>query len=292
MLNTHPTRKSGWNWLIWGLVALFVIGTIGNSTAKPKPRGRTAAGESRLQSATGPVPSAVASERARVVNTPRPTASRKPAVRTTGAIVVTASGAILPNRARTPGAVNPTVTQANIHSTICVTGWTSTVRPSSSYTTGIKEKQLASGYAFHSDKNTGDYEEDHLISLELGGSPTSVLNLWPEPYEATDGARTKDQIENKLKTLVCSGSVSLATARHAIASNWWVAYNAYDAAQSLTPTTRNTPPPAPRPVSTPPPAPAGRPGGATALCNDGTYSHAAHHQGACSHHGGVAVFYT
>ncbi|MFI1369315.1 DUF3761 domain-containing protein [Streptomyces griseochromogenes] len=30
---------------------------------------------------------------------------------------------------------------------------------------------------------------------------------------------------------------------------------------------------------------------ATALCNDGTYSYAAHHQGACSYHGGVAVFY-
>ncbi|WP_433181684.1 DUF3761 domain-containing protein [Actinoallomurus sp. CA-150999] len=33
------------------------------------------------------------------------------------------------------------------------------------------------------------------------------------------------------------------------------------------------------------------PAGATARCNDGTYSYAAHHQGACSHHGGVAVFY-
>jgi hypothetical protein len=32
-------------------------------------------------------------------------------------------------------------------------------------------------------------------------------------------------------------------------------------------------------------------GGATAKCNDGTFSYAAHHQGACSHHGGVAVFY-
>ncbi|MFS4093917.1 DUF3761 domain-containing protein [Streptomyces sp. AF1A] len=31
--------------------------------------------------------------------------------------------------------------------------------------------------------------------------------------------------------------------------------------------------------------------GATARCNDGTYSYAAHHQGACSHHGGAAVFY-
>ena len=33
------------------------------------------------------------------------------------------------------------------------------------------------------------------------------------------------------------------------------------------------------------------PVGATAMCNDGTYSYAAHHQGACSHHGGVAIFY-
>jgi hypothetical protein len=31
--------------------------------------------------------------------------------------------------------------------------------------------------------------------------------------------------------------------------------------------------------------------GATALCNDGTYSYAAHHQGACAKHGGVKVFY-
>lgn len=31
--------------------------------------------------------------------------------------------------------------------------------------------------------------------------------------------------------------------------------------------------------------------GATALCNDGTYSYAANHRGACSHHGGVAQWY-
>ncbi|WP_232247353.1 DUF3761 domain-containing protein [Kitasatospora azatica] len=31
--------------------------------------------------------------------------------------------------------------------------------------------------------------------------------------------------------------------------------------------------------------------GATALCNDGTYSFSAHHQGTCSSHGGVAVWY-
>ncbi|HKC28521.1 MAG TPA: hypothetical protein VKB75_10970, partial [Jatrophihabitans sp.] len=83
------------------------------------------------------------------------------------------SGIVLPDHAVTPGATDPHVTQGNIHSTICVPGYTATVRPPSSYTTTLKINQLAAGYAFHGDQRTGDYEEDHLISLELGGSPSS-----------------------------------------------------------------------------------------------------------------------
>ncbi len=33
------------------------------------------------------------------------------------------------------------------------------------------------------------------------------------------------------------------------------------------------------------------PTGATAICNDGTYSHSAHHSGSCSRHKGVKQFY-
>jgi hypothetical protein len=52
------------------------------------------------------------------------------------------------------------------------------------------------------------------------------------------------------------------------------------------------PVPAPAQAPAPAPAPPVAPGnGATALCNDGALSYAAHHQGACSHHGGVAQFY-
>jgi hypothetical protein len=155
--------------------------------------------------------------------------------------VINSAGAVLPNSSRTPGAVNPNVTQANISSTICTAGWTSTVRPPSSYTTALKKQQLATGYAYHGDTNTGDYEEDHLIPLELGGSPASVLNLWPEPYNASDGAITKDKIENKLNALVCDGALSLTVAQHAIAANWFVAYQTYLGASTTTPTA----PPAP-----------------------------------------------
>jgi hypothetical protein len=74
---------------------------------------------------------------------------------------------------------------------------------------------------------TGDFEEDHLISLELGGSPTSVKNLWPEPYSSAYGARIKDKIENKLHALVCSHQITLVVAQKAIANNWYAAYLKY-----------------------------------------------------------------
>lgn len=51
------------------------------------------------------------------------------------------------------------------------------------------------------------------------------------------------------------------------------------------------PAPAPAPAAAPA-APAPAPGGgATALCVDGTLSYSANHQGTCSHHNGVAVWY-
>jgi hypothetical protein len=205
----------------------------------------------------------------------------------TGGITVNAAGAVLPNHSRTPGAVNPSVSQANIGRTICVSGWTATIRPDSSYTTELKVQQLASGYMYKGDTAKGDYEDDHLISLELGGAPAAETNLWPEPYNSPEGARVKDVVENKLHSLVCDHAISLATAQRAIATNWWVAYQTCVGAAA--PNNQSSPAPA---QPAPAPAPAQPGNRATALCNDGTYSFAAHHQGACSRYGGVKVFYT
>ncbi|MDH6128087.1 hypothetical protein [Kitasatospora sp. GP82] len=130
----------------------------------------------------------------------------------------------LPDSACTPGATNPDVTQDTIGSTICVSGWTGTVRPPTSYTNALKVRQIAAyGY---SDTYTGDYEEDHLIPLELGGAPKDPNNLWPEPrYDTGVGvtAYSKDSVENKLKTAVCNGSVPLVDAQNAIATDWTTA---------------------------------------------------------------------
>lgn len=133
----------------------------------------------------------------------------------------------LPDPKLTPGAVNPDVTQQTIGTTICVRGWTRLVRPPESYTERLKREQIAEyGY---SDRRLGDYEEDHLIPLELGGAPTDPRNLWPEPHEAAGdwGSYAKDRLESRLNDLVCSGALSLDTARAAIASNWMDAYRRY-----------------------------------------------------------------
>jgi hypothetical protein len=107
-----------------------------------------------------------------------------------------------------PGKLNPQVKPATIRSTICVKGWTATIRPSSTYTRQVKLKQLvALGYT---DKNPADYEEDHFVSLELGGAPDSELNLWPQPWAQ---ARPDDTHENRYHQLVCNGTWGLNYAR-------------------------------------------------------------------------------
>lgn len=200
----------------------------------------------------------------------------------------------LPNRVLTPGALNPAVTQATIGQTICVSGWTATIRPSSTYTTNLKRTQLAT-YGF-ADRTLSHYEEDHLISLELGGNPRSTKNLWPEPYHITVGgsdvgAYTKDAFETYLKRQVCAGKLSLATAQSRIAKNWVYYWRLWKTGSGTAPVPTATPHVNPNPAPTTSGLPASvaqaKAAGASAVCSDGTWSYSAHRSGTCSHHGGV-----
>lgn len=68
------------------------------------------------------------------------------------------------------------------------------------------------------------YELDYLITPELGGA-TDARNLWPQRYgERRWNARVKDQLEDLLPQLVCSGRLDLATAQREMAKNWVSAY--------------------------------------------------------------------
>jgi hypothetical protein len=123
-----------------------------------------------------------------------------------------------PDPTCTPGEIDPSVTQSNIKTTICVAGYTGMVRPPVSYTDALKVQQIREyGYT---DTSVADYEEDHFIPLELGGNPTDPKNLWPEfPHSPNP----KDSVEDKLKKLVCAGKITLDEARQLIRTDWTTA---------------------------------------------------------------------
>jgi hypothetical protein len=148
-----------------------------------------------------------------------------------------AGGPMLPDPAFTPGATNAAVTQARIGQTICVSGWTATVRPAESYTNRIKILEAGAGgfviyqgvsypvHGFHlADATISHYELDHFIPLELGGSPADPHNLWMENRREFPGADEKDQLENYLHRQVCAGKMSLVAAQKAIVADWVGAY--------------------------------------------------------------------
>ena len=135
------------------------------------------------------------------------------------------NGQPLPDPNCTPGTTNPAVTQANIGSTICKSGFTKSIRPAANITGREKE---ANAKSYGLTQNLADMEYDHLISLELGGSPNDPKNLWTEPggpdWKPADQFRNdKDDIENKLNAMVCSHQVTLAAAQNAIALDWTTA---------------------------------------------------------------------
>lgn len=119
-----------------------------------------------------------------------------------------------PDPACTPGALNPAVTQATMDKTICVSGYTETVRPSERVTEAEKSASMA---AYGDRGSMGAYEYDHLVSLELGGALNDARNLWPEPG---DSPNPKDTVENALHRAVCDGQMPLAQAQHIIATSW------------------------------------------------------------------------
>ena len=85
---------------------------------------------------------------------------------------------------------------------------TSASHPPATYTSSLKKQQLAAwGDA---DQNPSHYEEDHLISLELGGAPWSKKNLWLEPLSQ---AKKSEPLENAWHKKLCNGTLTLKQAQ-------------------------------------------------------------------------------
>ena len=121
----------------------------------------------------------------------------------------------LQDAACTPGAIFPDVTKQQV----CTPGYASSVR-------NVPQSVKNKAYAEYSITKhlPGQYEVDHLVSLELGGS-NDLANLWPEAASPTPGFHEKDKVENYLNSQVCDGKITLQQAQIEIATNWLAVYN-------------------------------------------------------------------
>jgi hypothetical protein len=127
----------------------------------------------------------------------------------------------LPDPRCNPGAIDPAVTQSDIATTICRTGYTETVRPPESVTEPEKRASLRS---YGDRKPLHDYEYDHLVALELGGALNDPRNLWPDPGPIPN---LKDELAGRLRKRVCAHQMTLAAAQLLIARNWVAGYRQY-----------------------------------------------------------------
>lgn len=122
----------------------------------------------------------------------------------------TRDGGRLPDPKCTPGAYDPAITAA----ILCSPGYrTSGYRPPESQTERFKFGQAYPAYGIPDGTRS---ELDHLVPLELGGA-NDAANLWPEVGSIPNA---KDAVERHLHDAVCSGRVTLAAARRAVAVNW------------------------------------------------------------------------
>ncbi len=123
--------------------------------------------------------------------------------------------AVLPDPACTPGALyGPS--QEDPSKTVCVSGFTKTIRPPVSYTGPLKLKIMAA----YGVTDPAKYELDHLVALEDGGAPADPANLWPQPYSPSPGAHNKDDLENFEKRQVCEGKATVLQAGEALSGDW------------------------------------------------------------------------
>ncbi|MDP9064783.1 MAG: hypothetical protein M3O06_02825 [Pseudomonadota bacterium] len=115
-------------------------------------------------------------------------------------------------------ALNPEVTEKTLARTICVRGYTATIRPTRNYSDGVKRTLLRQAGLDAS--HGGEYELDHIVPLGVGGHPRKMSNLMLQPWQGPNSATKKDRLERRLQHLVCNGLITLADAQLCIAEDW------------------------------------------------------------------------
>jgi hypothetical protein len=130
-----------------------------------------------------------------------------------------------------PIPLNPAVTQATIDDTICVPGYTKTVRPPVSFTDKLKYKLMDAQGIPRKDAHL--FELDHKEALTDGGAGSDPRNLQLQlmehgPYILPNGkawkgevdAKVKDKVEVAVNKAICSKKMRLAEAQACLWNDW------------------------------------------------------------------------
>lgn len=244
------SRRLAWLVLATGLVIGLVGGALASSSTPQNSAPASSPAPTQPAPTTAPAAPSHPATSSQAASAPSPTGT----LRWQGNIA-------LPDQKITPGAVFPGVTASQV----CTPGWAEAHRNVPNEVDYQVFTEYGLSYGVHD-----SYEVDHLIPLELGGS-NSIRNLWPQPQGGSHpGYPSKDQLENRLHQLVCSGSLPLAVAQHAIATNWWAAYQTYISSPTPSQPTRSAPPSSPAPPATVTAPPASTaPAGCYPLTNGG-----------------------
>lgn len=161
------------------------------------------------------------------------------------AILLSAASAIaadpvLPDAKLTPGVALTNVTIEQL----CTKGYANVLNGGVRNVPASEKRAVFIEYFGSVPANPGDYEIDHLISLELGGS-NEQGNLWAERYvnkvNGVDfGAHTKDKLEDRMAAMLRAdlkanghdhATILLKQFQDEISTNWIQAYNKYLTAQ-------------------------------------------------------------
>ena len=134
---------------------------------------------------------------------------------------------VLPISSVTTGAVNNNVNQTNIQNTICNMKWRQKNLPSEALLNRTMKQQIRQSYSIYKAAKLSTLSENLLIPVELGGSTTSIANMWPLTKTGEFGATVKNSFGLYLNKLVCNSKISLIEAQFAMATNWYAAYQKY-----------------------------------------------------------------
>lgn len=130
---------------------------------------------------------------------------------------------VRPDPVLTPGGVATTSTRA-----VCTPGYAGKHRDVSTATKRAVYRAygiVPTGYFSPAGDWKSDFEIDHLVSLQLGGS-NDPWNLWAQSYHTEKyNAASKDQLENRLHWLVCNGKMALTAAQDQIRQDWIALYD-------------------------------------------------------------------